>query len=608
MSVGRRVFGLPYALAGAGVLGFDLATRWGRFSAFRAWDFVTYGVALGLSALSWGSLFWLARAGRTWARLVAGTAALLLGAWLIGGQRYFYQSYGTYVNRDAIAFGASFGKSLHGQVRADLAAFAGAHLVVAAVVFAMLVFMARRRRAPRAPSWLFLAVVPPLVVPCSFRRVQASTPDVLYVHGVVGLVTGGAKPTPPLERSPVYVPSVEARARRPRNVVLVLTESVRADDTCERPEDARCDEATRATHALLPHRLQLRGMRANDSTTAISVAVLFTGLSPTASREAIGEAPMLWEYARAAGYSTAYYTSQDLRFGNSDMFIRHVPMDRRVSAEQLEPGCDIDLGAHDGLLADHVARDLDQLPEPFFAVLHLSNTHYPYRVDEGDEPFAPHEYTKDPAKTSHFRNHYRNAIHAQDKVVARLVSTVRRRPGGERTVVVFTSDHGESFREHGQLGHTLSVFDEEIRVPTWIDAPDGTLTERERQSLATLVDAGVTHLDIAPTLLDLLGVLDEPALSRWTTTFVGESLLREPARARDAPITNCNALWACPFENWGLLRGQRKLEARAWDPTWRCYDLERDPGETSDLGVAACGDMSAVATRWLGGIPGKTRR
>ena len=41
--------------------------------------------------------------------------------------------------------------------------------------------------------------------------------------------------------------------------------------------------------------------------------------------------------------------------------------------------------------------------------------------------------------------------------------------------VLVTSDHGEAFREHWQLGHTSALYDEEIHVPGWIDAPPGTL-------------------------------------------------------------------------------------------------------------------------------------
>ena len=60
-------------------------------------------------------------------------------------------------------------------------------------------------------------------------------------------------------------------------------------------------------------------------------------------------------------------------------------------------------------------------------------------------------------------------------VVAELLASVHAAPLGARTVVVYTSDHGEAFREHGQLGHTGAVLEEEIHVPTWIDAPVGLL-------------------------------------------------------------------------------------------------------------------------------------
>ena len=56
-------------------------------------------------------------------------------------------------------------------------------------------------------------------------------------------------------------------------------------------------------------------------------------------------------------------------------------------------------------------------------------------------------------------------------------------PGAERTVVVFLSDHGEQIGEHGQTGHTWNLYDDEIRVPMWIDAPAGTLTDDEAAHL-----------------------------------------------------------------------------------------------------------------------------
>jgi glucan phosphoethanolaminetransferase (alkaline phosphatase superfamily) len=345
-------------------------------------------------------------------------------------------------------------------------------------------------------------------------------------------------------------------------------------------------------------------MRSNDSTTAVSVAVVMTGLPPTASRDDLHRAPMGWEFASAAGWDTAYWTSQDLRFGNSDMFARDFNARLRVAGADLDDRADLDMGGDDERLTDHVAKNIGALREPYFAVVHLANTHSPYFVDEARAPFQPSEFTKDPDKSTDFFNYYRNAVYRQDAAVARLVEAVRRAPGGERTVIVFTSDHGEAFREHYQLGHTLSVYDEELHVPAWVDAPPGTLDEAEARSLAALRTTPVFHTDLLPTFLDLMGLGDAPELARYRARFEGVSLLRGAAgRDRVVPLTNCAAVWTCPFRNWGTMQGSRKLEARQWDPVWHCWDLAADPGERRDLGAAACGQQATRALELFGALP-----
>jgi arylsulfatase A-like enzyme len=196
-------------------------------------------------------------------------------------------------------------------------------------------------------------------------------------------------------------------------------------------------------------------------------------------------------------------------------------------------------------------------------------------------------------------------VHQQDRHVASILSTLRATPAGQRTVVVYTSDHGEAFREHGQMGHTFSVFDEEIHVPAWIDAPAGILGEEERKNLRAKRDAWLFHVDVAPTILDLMGVLDDPALDPYRSEMIGHSLLRPALTDRALPMTNCGGVWSCAFENWGVMRANRKLEAREWDTGWHCYDLARDPDEADDLGVAACGDLLDVALATFGRLPGK---
>ncbi len=71
-------------------------------------------------------------------------------------------------------------------------------------------------------------------------------------------------------------------------------------------------------------------------------------------------------------------------------------------------------------------------------------------------------------------------------------------------------------------------------------------------------------------------------------------------------MTNCAGVWSCAFENWGFLRGSKKLLARAWEKHYQCFDLVQDPAEKKDLGLAACGDLAARAKAQFGRLPGKT--
>ncbi|HEY5960054.1 MAG TPA: hypothetical protein VIV60_26055, partial [Polyangiaceae bacterium] len=73
------------------------------------------------------------------------------------------------------------------------------------------------------------------------------------------------------------------------------------------------------------------------------------------------------------------------------------------------------------------------------------------------------------------------------------------------------------------------------------------------------------------------------------------------------PMTNCAWVWSCAFENWGVLHGWRKLEAREWDHQWHCYDLQRDPREKDDLGPAACPDLVEFAQQTFGRLPGGSK-
>jgi arylsulfatase A-like enzyme len=503
--------------------------------------------------------------------------------------------------------------SLWGQLDADKVHYLGsmAPVALAAVV---LLWLARReltashrltRRAALLSPFVLLAA---LLTPCSYRSIQGSTPDVIYLHAMGGLakqLTGidEASHVRPRRRTPPILPLLTSRPAARRNILFILTESVRADLACVRRGDD-CP-AMPFSDAAAPGRLPFAQMRSNSSTTAIELAVLWTGHEPTAGREALHDAPTLFDYAHAANWETAYWTSHHMMFANSRLWVQDLPLRFHCHATTLDPQADVDTGADDRLLTARVKQDFDKLREPFFAMVQYGNTHVPYLVDENASPFQPSRESKAPRDNEAYRNYYKNAVHRQDRTVADLIAHVRKSPVSERTVIVYTSDHAEAFREHGQLGHTSSFFDVEIHVPAWIDAPPQTLSENERASLRSYAGTPTFHTDLPPTLLDLMGLWDASEIAPYRKSMIGGSLLTADRPLGVLSLTNCAGVWGCAFENWGVMHGTRKVHAREWDKEWLCYDVAQDPSERAPLALAACADLVAKADQVFGRMPGR---
>ena len=74
-----------------------------------------------------------------------------------------------------------------------------------------------------------------------------------------------------------------------------------------------------------------------------------------------GPAPLVFDYAEAAGYETAYWSSHHPMFANTRLFVQDLPTRFQCSATHLDPVADIDLGANDELLTERVKSELPLL-------------------------------------------------------------------------------------------------------------------------------------------------------------------------------------------------------------------------------------------------------
>ena len=591
----------------------DVVRRRDQIRHFEELELAYYLTTIALSLVLWAALLAIATRREGTARHVARLILVALALFAFGGQSYTFDRYQAYLNHRAVLVGTTMLPSIGQQLWSDRASFAGALLppvlaVVALSLGGMLLSPMRRARTWLAVDVAAIAFVLSFLAAPTQGGEQGATPDVLYLSAMGHLARAHWEHNETVERvhpgprSPLPVAKITPGATPRRNVLFVVTESVRSHSICV-AYDPDC-VWTPFSNKAAPNRIPFKQVRALDSTTAISLSIMWGGLLPTESRKDLHQAPLLWEYARAGGWDTAYWTSQNLLFGNSGTWVDGLPVSRHVSATELEPNATLETGADDGKLVTYVTGDIGGLREPYVGVVHLSNTHFPYAVDPDFAPFQPQEEASGPGYETEIKNRYQDSIILQDRAVGRLIDDVRSRPEGARTVIVFVSDHGEQMREKGAVGHTGTLFDPEIRIPLWIDAPPGTLTADEEAHLRALSETPLTSVDVLPTLLDLMGMWDSPSVAPFRARMPGESLMRGGS-ARDAvlPLTNCSELWACAFKNWGAIQGTRKLIATTWDHQWNCFDVATDPDENHDLGPEACQDLRTYAEKTMGGRP-----
>ena len=106
-----------------------------------------------------------------------------------------------------------------------------------------------------------------------------------------------------------------------------------------------------------------------------------------------------------------------------------------------------------------------------------------------------------------FRNYYYNCIRDVDRHVVRVLDALEASGEADRTIVVFTSDHGEMAGAHGMRQKGASMYRENIGVSFFVSHPD-VASPRETEAAATSVD-------IIPTLLDMSGVDSSTVAERW---------------------------------------------------------------------------------------------
>ena len=367
---------------------------------------------------------------------------------------------------------------------------------------------------------------------------------------MVAVTAAASCATPPHQSTPP--PSA-------RHLLLVTIDTIRADRV-----GAYGDLSARTPNI---DALARRGVRfdrafATAPITLPSHASMLTGLYPPGHGSRHNglrvdpKVPTLATALTTAGFSTGAFIAAfplDRRFGLNRGFAVYddvMPRGERGGPLNERPG---------RAVVDNAVAWIDkQRSQRMFLWVHLFEPHAPYGdARDGRSPV----------------DRYRDEISEADTQIGRLLTALG--PEAAQTAVIVAGDHGEAFGEHGEVSHSIFVYDTTLRVPVVIAGPAVPVA---------VVSEAISLIDLAPTALALLGV--RPFDADGVNLAPGFTPApRELYAESYAPMLDFG---------WSPLRSVRAGDLKyIAAPREELYNLARDAGESNDLAKT---DAAAAAS------------
>ena len=352
-------------------------------------------------------------------------------------------------------------------------------------------------------------------------------------------------------------PVVSPRRADPQRVVILFVDTLRPDHLgtygYERPTSPHLDTFAQGATVF-------ENARSVAPWTLPSARTMVTGRQP----EAYYAGPTLQGLLHERGWATAMFAGNVYLSSNFDMhrdWGLHWVVNKPPAPDQVNRALQ--------WLEDNDGRDA-------LLMLHFMDVHLDYREpvdyrflfagkspDGLGERFHRSDVVRaklDEEGKKYVVDRYDNTIRYVDDQLPRLLDAL-----DDNDIVVFLSDHGEEFWEHGGYEHGHTLYDELLRVPLIMRGPGLT---------AGRVAAPTSLLDVAPTIAEIVGVdLDGAAGQSLRAASQGDNgalaALDTRSQAFGRPLYG--------HEKWGVLHETMKWTSG--ENRQRLFDLAADPRE-----------------------------
>ncbi|HEY6724481.1 MAG TPA: sulfatase [Polyangiaceae bacterium] len=383
-------------------------------------------------------------------------------------------------------------------------------------------------------------------------------------------------------------PPKPTRPSEPLNVLFLTVDSLRAD----MPWAGYAREIAPNLTSLSKQSVVYENHRSVSSYTAQTVAAWLSGrYASTLYRTGY----FFTGYSEANDFFTETLQKQGvatLAVHGHMYFARGKGLEQGFDIFDVVKGITFDAQTDNHVTSDKITARLIELlsdkqytDKQFFAWAHYMDPHDQYL-----------KHAESPDFGNKNRDRYDSEVWFTDFWIGKLLEFAKSQPWWNRTAVVLTSDHGEAFGEHSMYKHAFEVWEMLVKVPLFVFAPGA---EPRR------IDKPRTHIDIAPTLMDLMGKDPLPG-------FLGKSLVPEiyGAEALDRePLVLELAEDSHNPHRRAIISGGYKYTV--YDTGWRklLFNLEQDPGEEHDLSQKEpekLAQMQALFEATFGKIPSVT--
>jgi arylsulfatase A-like enzyme/Flp pilus assembly protein TadD len=348
------------------------------------------------------------------------------------------------------------------------------------------------------------------------------------------------------------------KEQRKKNFLLITIDTLRADRlSCygsQYPKTPNID-------SLAERGVLFSKAFANTSTTLPSHTNILSGTTPNyhGVHENLNfivsdKVLTLTEHLKNNGYSTGAFVGAyalDARFGLSQGFDLYDDKYSRIHSANLSS-----LERKAEAVIEAALEWLKDRASPWFLWVHCWDPHSPY---DPPEPF----------KTQYRDHPYEGEVAYVDLMLGKLFGYIKENNLFDSTIIVFTGDHGESLGQHGEETHGFFAYNSSLWIPLIISFPDAA---------SSRVDDYVSHIDIFPTVCDLLGIKRPPFLQGTSLlpALKGEKLPERPIYIE--------SLYPYYSRGWAPLKGFILKKKKFIDsPLPELYDLDRDFDELKNL-------------------------